>query len=140
MNPTRGNKLAEVMLDLGDHPPGAVPRGGLIVEAPIAHQRGVTGPAPRPSEKVLDDPLQHLVGRESNGVRYGTPLQCLVDCGERKGRVGADDHGLSPILEPVDDGKEDLVPPIRTVHVARPELGGEAVAALVEDEQRMIAD
>ena len=43
-------------------------------------------------------------------------------------------------LEPVDDGEEDLVPSVGTVHVARAELGGEAVALLVEDEQRMIAD
>jgi hypothetical protein len=61
------------------------------VEAPVAHQWGVTGPAPRPGEEILDGPLQHLVGRESNGVRHATLLQCLVDRGERKGCVGAND-------------------------------------------------
>src|SRR5207249_8456722 len=35
---------------------------------------------------------------------------------------------------------EYLVPPGRTVDVARPEFGGEAVAVLVEDEERMVAD
>jgi hypothetical protein len=93
-----------------------------------------------PGEQVLDRPPQHVVGREADGVRHATALQSLIEGREGEGRVGADDHGLSPTLEPVDDGEEDLFPPLRTVHVARPELGGETVAVLVEDEQRMIAD
>src|SRR2546426_10457011 len=32
------------------------------------------------------------------------------------------------------------MPPVSTVDVTRPELGGKAVAILVEDEQRMVAD
>ena len=57
----RREQLAEVMLDLHDHAPGAIPRDGLIVEAPVAHQRGATRPAPRPGEEILDGPLQDLV-------------------------------------------------------------------------------
>jgi uracil phosphoribosyltransferase len=41
---------------------------------------------------------------------------------------------------PVNDGREHLLPPVRTVDVAWPERGGEAVAVLVEDEEGMIAD
>src|SRR5712691_1823451 len=33
-----------------------------------------------------------------------------------------------------------LSPPVRTVDVARPERGGQAVAVLVEDEERVVAD
>src|SRR5437667_11985245 len=129
-----------MMLDLRDHAPGAVPRGGLIVEAPVAHQRSVTGPAPRPGEEILDGPLQHLIGRESNGVRHATQLQRLVDRGKRKGCVGANDDALFPILVTINDGQEDLLPPARTGDVARSELGGQAVALLIEGEERMVAD
>jgi len=53
--------------------------------------------------------------------------------------IGADDDGLLPSPAPVNDGKEHMVPPVRTVNVAWPELGSEAVTVLVEDEQGMVA-
>jgi hypothetical protein len=37
----------------------------------------------------------------------------------------------------INDGEEDLVPSVRTVDVARPERGGEAVTLLVENEKRV---
>jgi hypothetical protein len=40
----------------------------------------------------------------------------------------------------INDGQEDLLPPARTGDVARSELGGQAVALLIEDEERMVAD
>ena len=58
-----GEQLPEVVLDLGDHAAGTVPRGGLICEAPVADQRRVTGSASRPSQLILDPPLQDVVGR-----------------------------------------------------------------------------
>jgi hypothetical protein len=67
-------------------------------------------------------------------------LQNLVEGRAGKGRVGADDDALPPGPVPVNHGEQDLIPPIGTVYVARPELGGEAVALLVEDRQLMIAD
>ena len=70
-----------------------------------------------------------------------TPLlQRLVESWECEGRVGADNEALPSGPDPVNDGEENLVPPISTVDVAWPELGGDAVAVLVEDEQRMTAD
>ena len=36
--------------------------------------------------------------------------------------------------------EEDPVPSVSTVDVARPERGGEAVAVLVEDEERMVTE
>src|SRR5882724_11460672 len=75
-------------------------------------------------------------------MAYATPRSSSapVDRGERKGRVGANDDGLVPILVTIDDGQEDLLPPGRTGDVARSELGGQAVALLIEDEERMVAD
>jgi hypothetical protein len=51
-----------VVLDLGDHPPAPVPRRGLILEAPVADQRGVARSATRPGEQVLDLPHQDIIG------------------------------------------------------------------------------
>ena len=65
-----GKEFAQVMLDLGDHSPRPVPRRGLILEAFIQHQRGVAGSAPGPGEQALDRPLQHLIGREPDGVGH----------------------------------------------------------------------
>ena len=135
-----GEELPEVMLDLGDHPSRPVPGGGLILNAAVADQRGVAGSAAWPGEQVLDGPLQHVIGREADGVRPAPPLQRLVEGRDGKGRVGSDDDVLPSGLVPLNDMEEDLVPPVSTVDVPRPELGGEAVPVLVEDEQRMIAD
>jgi hypothetical protein len=93
-----------------------------------------------PGEQALDGPLQDSVGREADGILHTPSFQRLVQGRESKGRVGTDDHDLSPGPVPVNDGEEDLIPPVRTVDVARPERGGQAVAVLVEDEERVIAD
>jgi hypothetical protein len=63
-----------VMLDLRDHPSRPVPRRGPILEASIPHQRGVAGSAPGSGEQVLDRPLQHLIGREPDGIGYVPPF------------------------------------------------------------------
>jgi hypothetical protein len=133
-------EFPEVMLDLGNHSPRPVPGRGPILEASIPHQRGVAGSAPGPGEQVLDHPLQHLIGREPDGVRHTPALEGLVQRWEGKGRVGADDDGLPPGLGSLNEREEDLLPPVRTVDVARPERGGQAVAILIEGEERMVAD
>jgi hypothetical protein len=56
-----------------------------------------------------------------------------------EGRVGADDDGLPSGPVSVNDGEEELVLPVSAVDVARPELGGDAVAVLVDDEERVVA-
>jgi hypothetical protein len=50
--------------------------------------------------------------------------------------ASADADGLALGLEAVNDGKQNLIPPRNTVDVARPELGGEAVAVLIKDRGR----
>src|SRR6476660_10589745 len=72
-----GTVLPEMMIDLGNHSSWSVPGGSLIVEASIPHQRGVAGSAPGPGEQVLDRPLQHLIGREPDGVGHVPLFQCL---------------------------------------------------------------
>ena len=97
-------EFPEMMLDLGDDPPKPVPGGGLILDAAIADQRGVAGPAAGPDEHVLDGPLQHGIGREADGIRSVSSLQRLVERrDDGKGRVGADDDGLPPGLGPLKD-------------------------------------
>jgi hypothetical protein len=86
-------EFPEVMLDLGDHPPRPVPGRGPIPNAPVTHQRGVARSAAWPGEQVLDGPFQDIVGWES------------------KGRVGTDDHVLSPAPVPVNDGRSTLSHP-----------------------------
>jgi hypothetical protein len=99
------------MLDLRDHPPRPVPGRGPILKAPVAHQRGVARSAAWPGEKVLDGPLQDIVGREADGIRHTPSLQRFIEGRESKGRVGADDDGLSPGLVPVNDGRSILSHP-----------------------------
>jgi hypothetical protein len=78
------------MLNLSDDPPWPVPGSGPILKAPVAHQRGVARPAARPGQKILDGPLQDIVGREADSIRHAPSLQRFVEGGERIGRVGAD--------------------------------------------------
>jgi hypothetical protein len=80
-----------------------------------------------------------LAGRR---IAYLTPpaFQCLLEGGQGKRRISLDDNGLSSGLAAIDDGEEHFVPPVRTVDVARPEFGGHAVTARIEDVERVIAN
>ena len=135
-----GEEFPEVMLDLGDHPSRAVPGGRLIMEAPIPDQRRVAWSASGPGEQVLDSPLQHLIGREPDGIGHVPSFQRLVQRGEGKGRVGSDDDGLLASLVAVNDGQENVLPSVCAVDVAGPERGSQAIPVLIEDEERMVAD
>src|SRR6266852_9704924 len=128
------------MLDLGDHSSRSAPGGGLILEALRADQRRVAGPATWSGEQILDASFQNVVGREADCVPHPSAFQGFVKGGQGKGRVRADDNGLPSCAVPINDGKEDLVPSVRTVDVARAEFGREAVALRVEDEERVIAN
>jgi hypothetical protein len=112
----------------------------LILETPIADQRRVARSATGPSEQILDAPLQDIVSRESDRIPHPSPFQCLIEGRQGKRRVGTDDHRPAVRAVPVNDGKQDFVPAVRTMDVAGPEFGREAVALGVEDEERMVAD
>src|SRR5262249_22714722 len=124
----------------GDHAPRSVPRGRLILETPVADQRGGTGPPPWSGEQILDAPLQDLVGRQADRVPHPPAFQRLVDCRRGERRVRPDDNGLPPPAVSINDGKQNLVPPVRTVDVPRAKLRRKTVALGVEDEERVIAD
>jgi hypothetical protein len=106
----------------------------------VPHQRGVAGSAARSDEQIVDGPLQDVVGRQADCVPHPALFQGLIEGGQGKRRVRADDHRVALGAVPINDGKEDLVPPVRTVDVAGPEFGREAVALRVEHEERLIAD
>ena len=99
------------MLDLRDAPSRPIPRRGLVLDAAIADQRGVAGSVAGPDKQVLDGPLQHIVVRETDGLRHVPSLQRLVEGRDGKGRVGADDDGVPPGLGPLNDRKEGLLHP-----------------------------
>ena len=73
-------------------------------------------------------------------MAYAALLQRFVERGRREGRVGPDDDGLPLGLGPLNYREEDLLPLVRAMDVARPERGGQAVAVLIENEDRMVAD
>ena len=129
-----------MVLDLGDHAAGTVPRGGLICEAPVADQRRVTGSASRPSQLILDPPLQDVVGREPDRIAHPAAFQSLVQRGYCECGIGPDHDSLPAPTIPINDGKKHLVPPFRAVDIAWSESCGEAVAFGVEHEERVIAD
>jgi hypothetical protein len=91
-----------------------------------------------PSEQILDAPLQDVVGREADRIADAAPFHGLVERrqGERRIRPGHDRLPAPAI--PIDDGQQDLVPSVSAVHVARPELGCEAVALGIEDEEWVV--
>src|SRR5438552_15810948 len=75
-----------------------------------------------------------------SGDSHPPASQRLVKGRQGKRGVRADADGLPLCAVSVNDREEHFVPPIRTVNVARPELGGHAVTAWVEDEEGVIAD
>src|SRR5436309_9383672 len=89
---------------------------------------------------VLNSRCWRLVSREADRVSHPSAFQRLVEGGQREGGVRADNDGLPLRAVAVNGGEEHAVPPVRTVHVARPQLGREAVTLWIEDEARVIAD
>ena len=95
----------------------------------MATPRGSSPWRLRPSAVSRAEPIP------TGAARHTSPRRFFPE-----GRVGADNDGLLPSLAAVNDGEEDLLPPVRTMDVAWPERGGQAIAVLIEDEERMVAD
>lgn len=123
---------------IGDHAARALPGGGLVLEAVVADQRRVTWSAARPSEQILDLPLEHVIGRQPNRVTHPPAVQSLVERRHGERGVRPEHQGLPTLAVPINDAKQDLVPPFRTVDVARPEFCREAITLRVEDEERVM--
>src|SRR5215471_2453507 len=89
---------------------------------------------------MLDAPLQDIVGWQADRISHIASFERLIDCRRGERRVRPNDNGLPPPAVSINDGKQDLVPPGRTVDVPRAKLRGQAVALRVEDEERVITD
>ena len=110
----------------------------MILEAPIADQWSVAGPAPWSGDQILDAPLQGIVGRQPDRVPHPSPFQGLIYRRHGERGVRPDHNGLPAPAVPINDGQENLLPSLRAVDVARSELRGKAVALWVEHEERVI--
>src|SRR5215475_5957730 len=89
---------------------------------------------------ILDAPLQDIVRWQADRISHISSFERLIDCRRGERRVRPDDNGLPPPAVSINDGKQELVPPVRTVDVPRAKLRRETVAPGVEDEERVIAD
>jgi hypothetical protein len=92
------------------------------------------------NRRVLDRQLQVLVGRDADGVAHAACLQRLVNLRPCKGGVGPERDVLPLGLLAVDLRQEQLVPVIGAGDVPRPQLRRQAVAVIVEQKQRVVAD
>jgi hypothetical protein len=93
MKPNREG-VPEVTLHLGDHPPRPVAGRRLILKTAIPNQRSMARSGARPSELIFNAPFQHVVGAEVNWVSRPSAFQGLVEDGQGKPGVRADDDGL----------------------------------------------
>ena len=139
MKPTRGIELALVPLDLGHHPTGSGPAGGLVVEAGVRHDRLLGRPSDRPGQQVADPTLQHLVGREPDRVADVLRLQQLVDLWLGERRIGAEVEIDAPLAVAGDHRLQHQAPVLGAMDVARSQETALQVAVLIEHEQRVIA-
>jgi len=72
------------------------------------------------------------------GVLHLPLFQRFVQFRLGKGRIGPEHHLLALRLKLVDLGQQQFFPALGAVDVAGPQLGREAVAFSIEQQQRMI--
>src|SRR5262249_23965035 len=78
-----------------------------------------------------------LAGRR---MAYFALFECFVKLGFGEGRVGPEGHFLAQPLLALNLGQQQFLPALCAVYVARPQLGGEALALAVEQQERMITN
>ena len=105
-------ELAHVPLDLGYHPPGPVPRCGLVVEVVVEDPWFLWRPADGPCQEVLYLSLKVLVCGNPDCVEDAVILQALVDVRGGEGGVCSEVELLFRALVPVDDRFEHALPPV----------------------------
>src|SRR5262245_12331620 len=88
-------QLSEMMFDLRDHVARAVPGGGLVLEAAVADERGVTRSAARSRQQILDLALEYVIGGQPDRVAHPAAFQCLIDLGPGERGVRPDHDPLS---------------------------------------------
>src|SRR5207302_5367579 len=117
-------------------PPRRRPTRSLVPEASVPDHRLVPGSAHRPRQQLRDLPLQNVIGWDADSVLHIPSLQGLVDLRFGEGGIGADDHVLALLLLPLDLRQKHLIPVRGAVNVARSQLGCQAVALPIEQQQR----
>ena len=126
-------------LDLRHHSPRPIPTCRLVQKALVPHHRSVAGPSHRSSQQLPDAALQVVVGRKADGVLHLAFFQRRVEFRLGKGGGGAEDYLLALLLLPLNLGQQQFFPALGAVDVAGPQLGGEAVAFPIEQQQGMVA-
>ena len=138
--PDAREQLTPVVLHLGDNPSGGGPALRLVAETLVPHQRLAAWPSRRTKEDVFDRQLQRLVRRHANGIVHVALLERLVDRRPGERRVRPERHAPPRSLLSVNLRHEEVVPVVGARHVAGPQRGGQAVALVVEQKQRVGAD
>src|SRR3984957_12300270 len=124
--------------DLRHHPPGYRPTRRLIEKAFEPKHGLAARPSHWPGQQLRYVPLQIVVGGKADRVLRVPRFECSVKLRLRKGGVATEGHLLALRLLPVDLRQQKFLPAGGAVDVAGPQLGGQAVALAVEQQQRMI--
>jgi hypothetical protein len=69
----------------------------LVVEAGVGHDRLLGRTADRSRQQIADPPLQHLVGRQADGVVDVRRLQPLIDLRLGERGIGAEVQIEAPL-------------------------------------------
>jgi len=125
-------QLALVPFDLGHHPTGSGPAGGLATEAGVGHDRLLGRSADGSGQEVADPPLQDLIGRQSDGVADAFGLQELVDLRLGEGRIGAEVESDASLTAAADHRLQHEAPALSAMNVARPQHAALKITKLVD--------
>src|SRR5229473_7290703 len=126
-------------LDLRHHPPGHRPTRCLIEKTFESKHRLLAWPSYWPRQQLPNVPLQAVVGGKADRVLHVPFFQRLVELRLAKRCVAAEDHLLAQRLLPLNLGQQQFLPAVGAVDITGAQLGGQAVALAVEQQQRMIA-
>src|SRR5713226_8872884 len=97
-------KLALMVLDLGDDPSRLRPAPRLVREILEAHQWLAAGPSRGPEQDLGNLPLQALVGWNAERIHHAALLQGFVNPRFGKGRVRPESNFLALSLLTLDLG------------------------------------
>ena len=125
-------------LDLGNHPVSTFPTGGLIAEIGKPDD-GLSGwTTDRPGQQVSNLRLKDVVGRKPDGIQKSLLFQVFINLWFGEGSITTKVLADCFLLVPSHDWFQQLLPTIRTVHVAGPKHEAFAISELVEAKQGMV--
>ena len=136
--PYAGEQLAVVPFHLGHHSAAGVPTGGLIRKTVVADKRPHRRPAHWPGQQVVDVPVQHVVGGETDGIGIAFVFEERVQTGLGKCRIAAKEPLDILVTVSGDHQLQHRPPLVGTVDVPVTEGGPLNVAELVEAKQGVV--